>query len=512
MNKITLDESTAKLLAFLQGEGEAPPEVVDRVRVLYEHTQTLDSISPIVELFILLKAAKKKYGAGLQAFHITPAQAVDLCIKHRETDEHKVSVGERADWSLEKIQQAESRVAGYVKNEDSRAVSGLDMAENIVENQKRIQKVLGMHEEEWDSYVGQLDHMITNLETLGKCIELPATTMEEALRIDRRCAVSITPYYASLITARRLDDPVLLQVVPVGGVCLEDRGKRLFPVPSPARLTEQVYSRVAVLKMPVAARSRPVYCPDVPPEGPCEELNRQAVGEALNYIAKNKYIRDVTIAGGDSLTLTNKDLHWLLSRLGEIEHVKTRRLTTKVPVTIPQRVDEELLKVLATANKKKPLRVLVEINAAREISELSSQILQSISQQVVGVFGQIILLKGINDTRLKMWRLCEAMQEAFVTPYMVYNCCGDKKMDYLQVPLDRGRAIIESMYGNLADDAVPRYVVEAQGAVPVATDNVIDRNGQGRLLLRKPWNGEIIIYPDAVYDGGSSKTTDFTFS
>ncbi len=40
--------------------------------------------------------------------------------------------------------------------------------------------------------------------------------------------------------------------------------------------------------------------------------------QAINYIARNKEIRDVLISGGDPLTLADEQLDWMLSKLREI--------------------------------------------------------------------------------------------------------------------------------------------------------------------------------------------------
>jgi len=44
--------------------------------------------------------------------------------------------------------------------------------------------------------------------------------------------------------------------------------------------------------------------------------------KAIAYIAENDQIRDVLLSGGDPLTLSDKKLAWLLSRLKRIPHVE----------------------------------------------------------------------------------------------------------------------------------------------------------------------------------------------
>jgi lysine 2,3-aminomutase len=83
----------------------------------------------------------------------------------------------------------------------------------------------------------------------------------------------------------------------------------------------------------------------------CGESDRHETKErllaALGYIRANPEIRDVLVTGGDALLLSDNTLDWLLGELHKIPHVEIKRLGTRVPVTLPMRVTDHLLKVLA---------------------------------------------------------------------------------------------------------------------------------------------------------------------
>ena len=96
-----------------------------------------------------------------------------------------------------------------------------------------------------------------------------------------------------------------------------------------------------------------------------------------------------------------------------------------------------------------------------------------------------------------MWKLCEAVQEAYVRPYYVFNCSyRNPQFNHLRVPVEKGRDIIEGMYGNISGDAIPRYIVTAGGKVPMHRDNVLGTKNNN-LILKKPWSAEEVLYPDA---------------
>jgi lysine 2,3-aminomutase len=161
------------------------------------------------------------------------------------------------------------------------------------------------------------------------------------------------------------------------------------------------------------------------------------------------------------------------------------------------RVDAELLDILEASDDRGPVRVVSQINTAQEITPESAAAYKKISRRVTAVMNQAVLLRGINDTRTKMWKLCETIQEAHVRPYYVFNCSyRNPQYKHMRVPLAVGRDIVESMYGNISGDAIPRYIATAGGKVPLHRDNVVSVR-DGRITLRKPWSGEEATYPDA---------------
>ena len=95
-----------------------------------------------------------------------------------------------------------------------------------------------------------------------------------------------------------------------------------------------------------------------------------------------------------------------------------------------------------------------------------------------------------------MWKLCETIQEAYVRPYYVFNCSyRNPQFKHLRVPVAVGQSIIESMYGNISGDAIPRYIATAGGKIPLHRTNVLE-HGQGYVKMQKPWSGEQVSYPD----------------
>ena len=336
--------------------------------------------------------------------------------------------------------------------------------------------------------------------------------MADIQRVTGQYRMRLTPYYASLIMPGAVNDPVLLQCVPTGEM-IDNVGEEIPPVAadhSPARLIDQFYPRVATIKVTNMCGMYCTHCLRIAHIGKKDRIySKKAYQEALDYIRSNPGIRDVLITGGDAFVLPNDLLRWILQELDQIEHVRLKRMGSRIPVTTPQRIDSELLDILEKSNDQKPLRVVTQINTAQEITPVSRETFRQISKRVSAVLNQAVLLRGINDTRTKMWKLCETIQEACVRPYYVFNCSyRNPQFSHLRVPVAVGQDIIESMYGNVSGDAIPRSIATAGGKIPLHRSNVQGRAGND-LVLKKPWSGEEVKYPDASEKDHSSG--DFSF-
>lgn len=512
-----LDSFTTDLLEelFTPRQDASSPSQEQKQAVAQLKSQANDQnlTAPIVELFSTLRRLHGEHGVTPAELDVSREELLALALRHAQTDEHKVTVGGRVGKALTIVEEAGTRIEEYLARHAAEAPSGIEVWELILENQARIKRILGMREEEWDSFSGQLRHAVESVETLARIVDLPEKAVRDITRVTSHYRMRLTPYYASLILSGKSNDPVLLQSVPTGEM-VDNAGVEIPPVAadhSPARLIDQFYPRVVTIKATNMCAMYCTHCLRIAHIGAKDRIySKEAYGEALDYIRANPAIRDVLVTGGDSLVLPNSMLHWLLGELDAIDHVRLKRLGTRIPVTTPQRIDSELLDILEASNDRKPLRVVTQINTAQEITPASKAAFQALSKRVFAVMNQAVLLKGVNDTSVKMWKLCETIQEAYVRPYYVFNCSyRNPQFKHLRVPVAKGQEIVESMYGNISGDAIPRYIATAGGKIPLHRTNLLGRKGSD-VRMSKPWNRERVLYPDA--DAQEYARQDFGFA
>jgi len=513
-----MDEFTRELMDELFATPSIPPDPPDpaashRMAELVADADKATTTGPILDLFSRLKEIRREDGKTPDAFGLSPEHLAELCRKHEDLDEHHVTVGGRLNRALPIVEAADARVDAYLDAQASEAPSGIELWDTILATQDRIRSMLNMGDRKWSSYTGQIQNCIDSVETLSKIVDLSPEAIADVTRVTDTYRMRLTPYYASLIRPAVVNDPVLLQSVPTGEM-VDNVGVEIPPVAadhSPARLIDQFYPRTVTIKVTNMCAMYCTHCLRIAHIGKKDSIYPEsAYQEALDYIRENDRIRDVLITGGDAFVLPNRMIRKILDALDGIDHVRLKRLGTRIPVTAPMRIDNELLDILEASNDQKPVRVVTQINTAQEITPVSREAFKQISKRVSAVLNQAVLLKGINDSRVKMWKLCEIIQESYVRPYYVFNCSyRNLQFKHFRVPIEIGRDIVESMYGNLSGDAIPRYIATAGGKIPLHRSNIAEHRGD-TILLRKPWSNETVEYPDPNPDDYAQD--DFSFS
>lgn len=351
---------------------------------------------------------------------------------------------------------------------------------------------------DWEDWHWQLKHRIRSKEELSQIIKL---TTEEERGIEKakgRMAMAITPYWASLMDPEDPNCPIRRQAVPVSAEsavsphemvdpCAEDRDS-----PAP-HLVHRYPDRVLLL----ATEHCAMYCRHC--------TRRRLVGDhqpesnsvsrfdaAIDYIKSDRKIRDVLISGGDPLTLEDEDLEGVIEKIRSISHVEFLRLGTRVPVTLPQRINEKLVNML---KKYSPLWMSIHFNHPKEITKRCKIACDMLSDAGIPLGSQSVLLKGINDRPYIMKRLTQELLQIRVRPYYIYQCDPVRGTQHFRTPVAVGINIIEKLRGHTSGYAVPTYVIDGPGGggkIPVGPNYILSQ-AKGKYVLRN-YKGKIYTY------------------
>ena len=66
-----------------------------------------------------------------------------------------------------------------------------------------------------------------------------------------------------------------------------------------------------------------------------------------NFLTRNTSHHERSISGGDPLILSDDKIEYILNRLSSIPHVEFVRIGSRVPIFLPQRLTNKLLKIFS---------------------------------------------------------------------------------------------------------------------------------------------------------------------
>ena len=84
-----------------------------------------------------------------------------------------------------------------------------------------------------------------------------------------------------------------------------------------------------------------------------------------------------------------------IKQLETIPHVRTLRFHTRIPVVLPERINDALLNMLAKTRLRKV--IVLHCNHAQELDDSVQQACAALRQAGCHLLNQTVLLKAIND-------------------------------------------------------------------------------------------------------------------
>lgn len=182
---------------------------------------------------------------------------------------------------------------------------------------------------------------------------------------------------------------------------------------------------------------------------------------ALDQIAKDDSIREVILSGGDPLMLVDESLEKLVSAIETIPHVNRLRIHTRLPIVIPSRVTNQLLRLLDIT--KLTTIMVIHCNHANEIDLEVVNALHHVAATKTLLLNQSVLLRGINDNVDTLEQLSNSLSDAGVTPYYLHQLDRVQGTAHFETELELGKQLIANLRKRLPGYAVPRFVVETAG-------------------------------------------------
>lgn len=188
------------------------------------------------------------------------------------------------------------------------------------------------------------------------------------------------------------------------------------------------------------------------------QLNEKELEDVLVSLEENEEIREVIISGGDPL-MSPKELIFLLRKIERLKNIRVIRIHTRMPVTAPRKINDDIFNVLN--NLKKTVYLSIHCNLVEEISDESIEVFKRFKKAGVILYSQSVFLKGINDSVEKLEELFEKLLELGVRPYYIYRCDPVVGLKKFIVPFKKEKEIMTELRRRISGLACPTYVIDA---------------------------------------------------
>lgn len=313
--------------------------------------------------------------------------------------------------------------------------------------------------------------------------------------VTRRYPMRISRYYLDLIEMP--GDPIWLQCVPDIRE-LSDPTQSADPLdearlsPTPA-VVHRYPDRVLLLAggdcvtyCRFCTRKRKLGCSSM-------QVSEKDLAAGIEYVAAHPEVRDVLLSGGDPLLLEDDQLEAILLRLRAIPHVEMVRIGSRLPVTLPERINDQLCRML---RRFQPLYLNTHFNHPRELTPQAAEACRKLVDAGIVLGNQTVLLRGVNDKAETLAALWRGLLRLRVRPYYLHHMDLVRGTGHFRTRIETGLDILRELRGPLSGMALPHYVIDApggRGKIPLLPEYLLQLGDQARLRTA---GGEIIEFPN----------------
>ena len=354
---------------------------------------------------------------------------------------------------------------------------------------------------EWGDWRWQARHAATNLQALDKALRLTESERIGAARAEAAgMPISITPYYLALCDPVDANCPIRRQCIPRAEEAIVVRGDLRDPLGEEAHeVAPHLIQRYPDRVLLIATDRCGVYCRFctrsriVGDGGGARSI--AALEPAFAWIEAHSEIRDVIVSGGDPCVMSTDRLARLLRRIQQIAHVDVVRLATRAPVTLPQRITEELCAAIRESHHA--TWIMTHFNHPKELSDEARTACARLVDAGLPVMNQSVLLRGVNDEAETLETLFRGLVRSRVRPYYLLQMDPVGGTGHLRTPLRRGIELMAALQGRLSGIALPKLIVDTPGGlgkVPIGPSYLLSED-EGVTVL-KTFRGDLVEYYD----------------
>ena len=179
------------------------------------------------------------------------------------------------------------------------------------------------------------------------------------------------------------------------------------------------------------------------------------------YLQDHPDINEVILSGGDPLMMKDNLLADKVRQLEQLPQIKRLRIHTRLPVVIPERINDELLGWIS--NSRLDIVMVWHINHANEVDQAIANASHKLKQAGVTLLNQGVLLKGINDQVEDQVNLSEALFAAGILPYYLFTLDPVEGAAHFDISIEEAQVLMGKVAAELPGYLVPKLAKEIPG-------------------------------------------------
>ena len=314
------------------------------------------------------------------------------------------------------------------------------------------------------SWQKELANVITDPKTLLDLLNISAEKHQQHFAARKLFPVRVPRPLLSRIKKGDINDPILKQVMPLDLEFSVTDGYSQDPLEehdtvAPGLLHKYKHRVLMMVKTGCAVNCRYCFRRHFPYAD--NSPNKVRWQQALSYIENHAEINEVIFSGGDPLMASDEHLHWLISEIEKISHVKRLRIHTRLPIVIPQRITPALVKALSTTRLKPT--IVFHVNHANEIDDSVIQAIEPLIAARIPLFNQSVLLKDINDDAEILAQLSERLFDVGIQPYYLHLFDKVQGVAHFDISETEAKKIALALMAILPGFLMPKLVREIAG-------------------------------------------------
>jgi len=297
-------------------------------------------------------------------------------------------------------------------------------------------------------------------------LQLPDSLLPAAEAASRDFPLRVPHSYVQRIAPGNPHDPLLRQILPLAEELSDTEGFSTDPVGDQQAmaipgLIHKYHGRVLLtLTGACAVHCRYCFRRHFPyTEANPAEDNWQA---AVEYLHGHQEVSEVILSGGDPLSLSDKRLASLVSRLESVPHLQRLRWHSRVPVVLPSRLTPELLYIWQSSRLQQVL--VLHFNHPNEINNEIKQSLSMAKASGISLLNQAVILRGVNDNATCLATLSQRLFSVGILPYYLHLLDRVRGARHFEVDELTLGPIYQGLLSQLPGYLVPKLVRDNAGA------------------------------------------------